>query len=108
MYPIIFYTLDSILHHASVRTVLLLFILIRMDFLKSKVKFYVGIENVGGDMHVSVPKGDAIMIKVSYLTNYLTLESRWAWLKKKRQIKAKNVIVCLFNFFMFKTAGYMS
>ena len=65
MYPIIFYTLDSILHHASVRTVLLLYILIRMDFVKSKVKFYVGIEHVGGDMYVSVPKGDAIMIKVS-------------------------------------------
>jgi hypothetical protein len=33
--------------------------------LKSKVKFYAGIEHVGGDMYVSIPEGDAIIIKVS-------------------------------------------
>jgi hypothetical protein len=33
--------------------------------LTSKVKFYAGIENVAGDMYASVPKGDAIMMKVS-------------------------------------------
>jgi hypothetical protein len=30
-----------------------------------KVKFYAGIKHVGGDMYVSVPKGDAIILKVS-------------------------------------------
>jgi hypothetical protein len=44
--------------------------------LKSKALFSAGIEHVGGDMYASVPKGDAIMMKVSCsLAIYVTRES---------------------------------
>lgn len=33
-----------------------------------KLRKFAGVEHVGGDMFVSVPKGDAIFMKVSFLS----------------------------------------
>lgn len=60
--PLIYQALKQFFHFIIEQ---IYFFILDLFLLKSKVKICVGIEHVGGDMYVSVPKGDVIMIKVS-------------------------------------------